>query len=100
MARKSRNQSPDLAGTASPGFGAEDALSVLGRARVVPASIPPRATLPLDAIPPARTADEVYAAVYWRTKDLLALGRTVGLVAQAVASAQKIADGEIGRAHV
>jgi Fe-S-cluster containining protein len=96
MARKPRNQPPDLAGPTTVGFGAEDALSVLGRARVVAAAQPPRATLPLDATPPARTADEVYAAVYWRTKDLMAVGRTAGLVAQAVASAQKIADAAWG----
>ena len=76
------------------GFGANEALAFLGQTDRpgAAATPPPRETAPLGAPPPARTPQQVYAAVYWQTKDLLALGRTAGIVAQAMAAAHRIAE--------
>lgn len=76
------------------GFGADEALAFLGRIdRPGGVAAPPlRATPPLAPPPPARTPQQVYAAVYWQTKDLLALGKTAGIVAQAMAAAHRIAE--------
>ena len=77
----SRDTGP--APAAAMGFGANEALAFLGQTDRPGAARtpPPRETAPLGAPPPARTPQQVYAAVYWQTKDLLALGRTAGIVA-------------------
>lgn len=71
------------------GFGGGEALAFLGQADRAGTALPPRETAPLGAAPPARTPQQVFAAVYWQTKDLLALGRTAGIVAQAMAAAHR-----------
>lgn len=88
----SRDSRP--APAAAMGFGADEAFAFLAQGeRAGTANIPPpRETAPLGAPPPARTPQQVYAAVYWQTKDLLALGRTAALVAQAMAAAHRIAE--------
>lgn len=78
----------------SAGFEADDAVALLGRERgaFVPPPPPPREAPPLGPPPPARTPQEVFAATYWQTKDLLALGRNAALIAQAMFAAQRTAE--------